>query len=124
MASILVVDDSKTIRSLLKNILEKEGHSVLEAVDGNDGLAKFAGADSIQVVITDINMPNMDGITMCQELKKTDKGKFVPVLIISTEGSPELKNQAKTAGALAWMTKPPQADKLTATVSTVLSKLK
>lgn len=124
MAAILVVDDSKTIRTIVRTVLEKAGYSVIEAVDGNDALAKFGEVEKIHMVITDINMPNMDGITMCQELKKTDKGKEVPVLIISTEGSPELKSQAKTAGALAWMTKPPQADKLTTTVASVLSKMK
>lgn len=122
MATILVVDDSQTIRKAIRSVLEQEGHSIVEAEDGIDGLAKFKD-NGIQLIITDVNMPNMDGITMCTELKKTDKGKRIPVLIISTEGSPDLKTKAKTAGVLAWMTKPPQPEKIKETVKVVLSKV-
>ncbi|MFZ3230786.1 MAG: response regulator [Pseudobdellovibrio sp.] len=123
MAKILIVDDSVTIRKVLRMILQAEGHEFIEAIDGIDGLAKFEENPGIALVLTDINMPNMDGLTMCERLRQTPRGKTVAIFVISTEGNAELKSRAKAAGVLAWMTKPPQADKLLSAVQTFLKTI-
>ncbi|MBC7465029.1 MAG: response regulator [Bdellovibrio sp.] len=112
MAKILIVDDSMTIRKVLRMMLQNEGHEFIEAVDGIEGLSKFEQTPGIQLVLTDVNMPNMDGLTMCERLRQTEIGKDVTIFVISTEGNTELKLRAKAAGVSGWMTKPPQADKL------------
>lgn len=119
MAKILIVDDSVTIRKVLKHILQADGYDFIEAVDGVDGLAKFEESE-ISLVLTDVNMPNMDGLTMCERLRETQKGKDVTIFVISTEGNVELKARAKAAGVSAWMTKPPQADALKGAVQTTV----
>ena len=121
MANILVVDDSMTIRKVLQSILEPEGHQVSEAADGVEGLAKFKENNNFSLILTDVNMPNMDGITMCEQLRLTEGGKKVPIFVISTEGNNDLKARAKAAGVLAWMTKPPQGDKIRDAIRIVLS---
>lgn len=123
MANILVVDDSMTIRKVLQSILEPDGHVVSEASDGLEGLSKFKGVADISLILTDVNMPNMDGITMCEQLRQLEEGKKVPIFVISTEGNSDLKARAKAAGVLAWMTKPPQGDKIREAIRLVLSRI-
>lgn len=112
MAKILIVDDSETIRKMLKHILSADGHEFFEAGDGVEGLARYAEINNCNLVLTDINMPNMDGITFCEKLRQTPAGKTVKIFVISTEGNADLKARAKAAGVSAWMTKPPQPEKL------------
>lgn len=99
--------------------LEAAGYRVIEAVDGQDGLAK-ATAEPVDAVITDQNMPNMDGLTFIRALRQHPLGKGVPVIVLSTDSAETLKAQAREAGALGWMVKPFTADKLLAVVRKVL----
>ncbi|PRX27472.1 two-component system chemotaxis response regulator CheY [Orenia metallireducens] len=107
---ILVVDDSRTVRSSVKYTLEKEGYEVILAEDGRDGLEKLEDNSSItdrpKMIITDVNMPNMDGITFTSEVKKNRNFKFVPVLILTTESQDKMKLKGKEAGAAGWLVKP------------------
>jgi two-component system chemotaxis response regulator CheY len=122
MAKISVVDDSGVIRKTIMMILNDAGYEFTEAADGVEGLAKFAGNPKFDLIITDINMPNMDGLTMAEKIRAEENGKNALIFVVSTEGNPDLKSRAKAAGILAWMTKPPQPDKLREAVRIVLSK--
>ena len=99
--------------------LKGGGYEVIEACDGKDALAKLSG-QKIHLVISDVNMPNMDGITFVQELKKIAAYKFMPVIMLTTEGSDEKKKAGQAAGAKAWVVKPFQPQQLLAVVSTLL----
>lgn len=120
MAKILIIDDSSTMRSALRKVLEGEGHELLEADDGVNGLALFEKNLDSALILTDINMPNMDGIAMCEKIRQKDSGKKVIIMVVSTEGSAELKAKAKALGIVAWMTKPPQPDKLREAIRVVM----
>lgn len=120
MAKVLIVDDSVTIRRILKSHLEPEGHEIIEAVDGADGVAKFLENKDIPLILTDVNMPKMDGLTLCERIRAEECGKSVTIFIISTEGNDEFKAKAKSLGVMAWLTKPPDPDKLKIAVNHVL----
>ncbi len=119
MASILLVDDSTSMREMVSFTLREAGHDVSEAEDGVEALA-FAKKTSVNLVITDVNMPNMDGITLTGELRTLDDYKFVPILILTTETGIAKKEQGKVAGATGWIEKPFDPDHLLATVNRVL----
>jgi|JI61114BRNA_FD_contig_21_11216697_length_454_multi_3_in_0_out_0_1 two-component system, chemotaxis family, chemotaxis protein CheY len=123
MGSILVVDDSMTMRKVIHSILTLDGYSVVEAADGLEGLVKVKEMKDLLLILTDVNMPNMDGITMCENIRQIPEAKQVPILVISTEGNADLKTRAKAAGVLAWMTKPPQGDKIREIIKKILSRL-
>ncbi len=122
MAKILVVDDSDTVRIFIKGIVERAGHDVVEGRDGAHALAVARANPDIQFVITDFNMPNMDGIAFTKALKDDPNFKSIPVLMITTEGSDSLKGFGKESGVLAWLTKPVSAEKVTAILAKILSK--
>jgi two-component system chemotaxis response regulator CheY len=103
--SILIVDDSASIRQVVSITLKGAGYDVIEAVDGKDGLTKLDGR-KIHLIISDVNMPNMDGITMVKEIKQMPSYKFTPIVMLTTEGSDDKKQQGKAAGAKAWIVKP------------------
>src|ERR1039458_6190370 len=115
MASILTVDDSATVRQMVSFTLKKAGHDVVEAVDGKDGLAK-AGQRKVDLIITDLNMPNMDGIQMISAIRKLPGHGFTPILMLTTESHPEKKDAGRKAGAMGWIVKPFNADQLIAVV--------
>jgi two-component system chemotaxis response regulator CheY len=117
--NILTVDDSASIRMMLKLTLSGAGHRVVEAVNGAEGLAK-AKETPADLVFTDLNMPVMDGLTFIRELRKLPAYRGVPVLFLTTESDGEVKRQAKEAGATGWLVKPFQQDQLLATVKKVL----
>jgi two-component system chemotaxis response regulator CheY len=122
VAKILIVDDSNMLRDMLKYALVDGGYSdVTEAVDGVDALEK-ANASQFDLVITDINMPNMDGFELIQELRKLDNYKNSPLLVLTTERSDEMKGKGKSAGATGWIVKPFLPDQLIQAVSMVLNK--
>lgn len=121
MSSILTVDDSASIRQAVKIALTSAGHTVSEAVDGADGLAKASGS-SFDLVITDLNMPKMDGLSMIRELRKRASYAGIPILFLTTESDDGVKRQAKAAGATGWITKPFASDQLARVVAKVLSK--
>lgn len=104
--TILVVDDSSSLRALVKLSLTRAGHSVLEAADGKQALAQVEQAGKVHLVVSDVNMPVMDGITFLTELKKHPRHKFIPVIMLTTEDEAAKMQQAKAAGARAWLLKP------------------
>ena len=119
MATILVVDDSASLRNMVTFTLKQEGYQVVEAGDGREALSK-AQTGRFDVVLTDVNMPNMDGITFCTELRKLPAFKFTPVLVLTTESSPEMKQRGKAAGATGWLVKPFNPEKLISTIKRVV----
>ena len=120
MASVLIVDDSVSMRKLVTSTLEDAGHQVVEAEDGVVALG-IARTKSVDIVITDVNMPNMDGLTLVAELRKLSSFKFTPILVLTTETDPERKRIAKSHGATGWLVKPFDPDMLLATMKKVLS---
>jgi two-component system chemotaxis response regulator CheY len=117
---ILTIDDSKTMRDMLMLTLVEAGFDVTQAVDGQDGLDVLQGMESKpDVIITDINMPRMDGYEVIRNLRKDPSHKSTPILVLTTESEPEKKNLAREAGATGWMVKPFDPERLIATVRKV-----
>jgi two-component system chemotaxis response regulator CheY len=106
MTKILVVDDSSTVRDEVAGFLKKNGLAVDTAVDGKDGLAKLKANPGIKLVISDVNMPNMDGLTMVEKLRGELGNKTVNVIMLTTESSPAMKERGKAAGVKGWIVKP------------------
>ncbi len=119
MASILAVDDSASMRQMVSFALKSAGHEVIEAEDGQKAL-DLAKSKAVNLVITDVNMPRMDGITLIRELRALPSYKFTPILLLTTESAPEKKQQGKEAGATGWLVKPFNPDQLLATINKVL----
>jgi two-component system chemotaxis response regulator CheY len=111
MQSILAVDDSVSMRRLIAWTLRSAGYHVIEAADGADALAQ-AGAKDVDLVITDQNMPGMDGLALTRSLRADARLRDVPVLILSTDDDPDLKQAARSAGATGWLTKPFEPQRL------------
>jgi len=118
-ASILAVDDSASMRQMVGFALRRAGYEVVEAADGVEALA-YARDHSVDLVLTDVNMPRMDGITLVRELRQLSPYKFVPMLVLTTEAGPEKKMEGKQAGATGWLVKPFNPEKLLATIAKVL----
>jgi two-component system chemotaxis response regulator CheY len=104
MAQVLVVDDSSTVRNEVSNFLSSNGIDVITAVDGVDGLSKVKADASLKLIICDVNMPNMDGLTMVEKVKAS--GKSVHMIMLTTESSPSMKQRGKDAGVKGWIMKP------------------
>lgn len=104
--TILIVDDSSSLRMVVKLALERAGYEVIEASDGRDALAKLEQAGKVHLIVSDVNMPNMDGITFVTEVKKHARHRFTPVIMLTTEGQDAKKEQGRAAGAKAWIVKP------------------
>ncbi len=121
MAKILVVDDSETLRSQLKKALEDGGHQVVEGFDGQDGLEDLEKNPDVKLILCDVNMPRMDGLTMIRKVREKDAFKTLPVFMLTTESSPEMKAQGKESGVMAWVVKPFVAEKLLGAISKVVS---
>ncbi len=115
---ILAVDDSKTMRDMVSFTLKGAGFDVLEAEDGVDALGKVGGKN-IDLVITDINMPNMDGITLVKELRSAPEFKSTPILILTTESDQNKRQEGRDAGATGWVVKPFDPDKLLQVINKV-----
>lgn len=118
MANILIVDDSASMRQMVSFTLKAAGYQVEEATDGVDALGKAKSA-AYNVVITDVNMPRMDGITLIKELRALPSYKFTPLLMLTTESAADKKQEGKTAGATGWMVKPFNPEQLLATIKKV-----
>ncbi len=114
--TIMVVDDSASLRQVVNIALTGAGYKVIEACDGRDALGKLNG-EKINLVISDVNMPNMDGITFVKELKKLANYKFTPVIMLTTESQEGKKAEGQAAGAKAWVVKPFQPAQMLAAVS-------
>lgn len=119
MASILAVDDSASMRQMVGFTLKGAGYDVVEAVDGKDALRLAKGA-KVNLVITDVNMPNMDGIALVRELRALADYKFTPILLLTTESGEAKKAEGKAAGATGWLVKPFNPEQLLATIKKVL----
>jgi two-component system chemotaxis response regulator CheY len=119
MASILAVDDSASMRQMVTFTLKGAGYEVVEAADGVQAL-NTAKTRRFNLVITDVNMPNMDGIALIKQLRGLPSYKFTPLLMLTTESSPEKKQQGKAAGATGWIVKPFNPEQLLNTVKKVL----
>jgi two-component system chemotaxis response regulator CheY len=104
--TVLIIDDSSSLRALVKLSLSRAGYAVIEACDGKDGLAQLEAAAKVHLIVSDVNMPNMDGISFVTHVKQHPKHKFIPVIMLTTEDEGAKIAQAKTAGARAWLTKP------------------
>ena len=119
MANILAVDDSASMRQMVSHTLKQNGHSVVDAPDGKAALDK-AKQQKFDAVITDVNMPNMDVITLIKELRKLPNYRFTPLLLLTTESAPEKKQEGKAAGATGWLVKPFDPEKLMGAVRKVV----
>jgi two-component system chemotaxis response regulator CheY len=119
MASILAVDDSASMRQMVVFTLKSAGYEVTEASDGVQALQQ-AKSKKFNIVITDVNMPNMDGIALTKELRALPDYKFTPILTLTTESTPEKKQEGKAAGATGWIVKPFNPEQLLATIKKVL----
>ncbi|MBA4289716.1 MAG: two-component system response regulator [Pseudomonas sp.] len=106
MAQILVVDDSAAIRNEVASFLKSNGFSVESAVDGKDGLSKLKSDSAIKLVISDVNMPNMDGLTMAEKIRSELGNQSVNIIMLTTENDPNMKNRGKAAGVKGWIVKP------------------
>jgi two-component system, chemotaxis family, chemotaxis protein CheY len=120
-ANILTVDDSASIRMTTRIALTNAGYNVTEAVDGADGLQKMKSGN-FDLIVTDLNMPNMDGLTMIRNLRQMPAYMGTPVIFLTTESDGDIKQQAKAAGATGWLTKPFDAENLTKIARKVLGR--
>ena len=112
MGLVLVVDDSETLRLSVKKMLEGAGIANCEAENGQRGVEAFKANADVKLIITDYNMPEMDGITMIRKIRELGNGKDVNVFMLTTESSPDLKALGKEVGIKAWVTKPFNEEKL------------
>jgi two-component system, chemotaxis family, chemotaxis protein CheY len=119
MATILAVDDSASMRQMVSFTLKGAGYTVVEAVDGLDALNK-AKSQKFDCVVTDVNMPNKDGITLIKDLRALPEYKFTPMLMLTTESGTDKKQQGKDAGATGWIVKPFNPDQLLKTIKKVM----
>ena len=113
--TIMVVDDSTSLRQVVGIALRKAGYDVLEACDGKDALAKLTG-QKVHMIVSDVNMPNMDGITFVKAVKQLAAYRFTPIAMLTTETTDEKKQAGKDAGAKAWVVKPFKPEQLLAVV--------
>lgn len=119
MKTIMTVDDSASLRQMVKFVLLDGGYEVVEAVDGLDALSKLNGRE-MHLILSDINMPKMDGLELTRRLRAIPQYKFVPIILLTTESHPEKKLEGKAAGATAWIVKPFHADQLLAVIKKVV----
>jgi len=117
--NIMTVDDSSSVRQMVAFILKGAGYEVVEAQDGRDALAKADGA-GLHMVLTDLNMPNMDGIELIKNLRAKQAFKFIPIIMLTTESQASKKQAGRSAGATGWIVKPFKPDQLLAVIKKVL----
>ncbi|MBV1883781.1 MAG: response regulator [Pseudomonadales bacterium] len=119
MTKILAVDDSTSMRQMVTFTLKGAGYDVIEAADGQEAFDKAKG-DQVDLVLSDVNMPVMDGITLIKSLRGLDSYKFTPMLMLTTESAGDKKMEGKAAGATGWIVKPFNPDQLLSTIKKVL----
>lgn len=116
---IMTADDSASVRQMVGFTLKQAGYDVVEAVDGKDALTKL-GSQKVDMLITDLNMPNMDGIGLIKGVRAGALNKFIPIIMLTTESQDSRKQEGKTAGATGWIVKPFKPEQLIAVVKKVL----
>jgi two-component system chemotaxis response regulator CheY len=117
--TIMTVDDSASVRQMVSFTLKQAGYTVVEAVDGKDALNKLNGS-GVHMIITDLNMPNLDGIGLIRGVRAQSSYKFIPIILLTTESQIEKKQEGKSAGATGWIVKPFNPDQLLTVVKKVL----
>ena len=117
-AIIMTVDDSASVRQMVSLTLKDAGYAVIEACDGKDALAKLSGP--VDMIVTDLNMPNMNGIELIRAVRATPQYKFVPIVMLTTESQTSAKEEGKAAGATGWIVKPFKPDQLLAVTMKLL----
>ncbi|MDP3979552.1 MAG: response regulator [Pseudomonas sp.] len=117
--TVMVVDDSSSVRQVVSIALKGAGYEVIEASDGKDALVKLTG-QKVHLMISDVNMPNMDGITFVKEVKKLANYKFTPIIMLTTESQEAKKQEGQAAGAKAWVVKPFQPAQMLAAVAKLI----
>jgi two-component system, chemotaxis family, chemotaxis protein CheY len=120
MKTVMLVDDSATILLSISNILTKAGYAVEKASNAQEGLAKFKANTKVDLLVTDLNMPGMNGIEFIKEVRKLPGYKFMPILFLTTESQQSKRLEAKAAGASGWLVKPATADAFLDTIKLVL----
>ncbi len=116
--TVLTVDDSRTIRDMLRMALSESGYRVVQAVDGVDGLETLK-TECPDAIITDINMPRLDGFGFIEKVRSDERFRATPILVLTTESDPAMKDRARQAGATGWIVKPFSPEKLTASLRRV-----
>ena len=119
--TVLIVDDSRTVRQMVRAALTDDQHSVVEASDGEEALAALESGPA-DLVITDVNMPRMDGLTLVRALRGRPESRFLPILVLTTENGDDMKQKGREAGATGWIVKPFQPETLRETVRRVLRR--
>lgn len=119
MKTVMTVDDSASIRQMVSFVLKGAGYDVVQAVDGLDALSKLKGQE-LHLILSDINMPKMDGLEFTRRLRAMPEYRFVPVVLLTTESHPEKKQEGKAAGATGWIVKPFSPDQLLAVAKKVM----
>ena len=104
--TVLIADDSASLRSVVRLKLEQAGYRVLEAADGREALRELEGNTKVHLIISDVNMPHLDGIALVRKLKEHPRHRFIPVIMLTTENQSATKEQGRAAGARAWVVKP------------------
>ena len=120
MSTIMLVDDSATILLSISNILTKAGYAVEKAGNAAEGLAKFKSGTKVDLLITDLNMPGMNGIEFIKQVRQKAELRFMPILFLTTESQQSKRAEAKAAGASGWIVKPATADELLNTIKLVI----
>ena len=118
--TVLVVDDSPTMRQMVAFTLTSAGYQVVEAGNGKEAVGKVTGGGKPDLVVTDLNMPEMDGITLIKEIRKMPALKFTPILMLTTEASDDKKKAGQAAGATGWIVKPFNPEQMMAVIKKVL----
>ncbi len=124
MAKVLIVDDSDILRLKLRTALEEAGHEIVEGASGADGIKIARSDNGIDLIITDLNMPDVDGLAMCQEIRKIPTYKSTPIFMLTTEKSANLKAQGKEIGVMLWIVKPFTPERVTEAINKVMERAK
>ena len=120
MAQILVVDDSATVRNEVSSFIKSHGMTVEVAVDGKDGLDKLKADPSVKLIISDVNMPNMDGLTMVEKVRSELGNATVNIIMLTTESDPRMKERGKAAGVKGWIVKPFKGDNVVGSIKKLI----
>jgi two-component system chemotaxis response regulator CheY len=121
MSKILIIDDSQTARAMVKRSLKDSGHDFLEAAGGTEAMEILAKENGIGLILCDVNMPDIDGLSLCTKIMEKPEFKHLKILMITTEASLEMKKKGKEIGVLGWVTKPFDATKFAMTVDKILA---
>ena len=116
---IMTADDSASVRQMVTFTLKQQGYEVIEAVDGQEALQKLSGK-KVDMLLTDLNMPKLDGIGLIKGVRASSLNKFIPIIMLTTESNDTKKSEGKTAGATGWIVKPFKPEQLLAVVKKVL----